>query len=196
MNNVHILTKIKDANHISYSELADKLGVSRQYLSNIYNGKRNMTKSFEDRIKDLYPNFFNNVNNCTSIYKIPYCPEQKIPHSFDLHSRTFPSVAIDKRLFPKGVSVNEIYCRVVTISDNSLSPFYLEGDKVILDTSQTRLIDGLSYLISCNGVHYIRQIKILPDKIRCVSTNDDRDTFSMSAESIIVCGLILPKIHF
>jgi len=193
---VHILTEIKDANHISYSELANKLGVSRQYLCNIYTGKRGMNKNVKDKLKGLFPEFFNGENINASVYRIPYCPEQLIPSKFDLHSSTFPSVAIDRRLFPKGFKINEIHCRIVTLSDNSLSPFYLKGDKVILDTSQTQFIDGLSYLISCNGISYIRQVKVLPEKIRCVSTNDDRDTFDMSAGSMTIHGLILPNIRF
>ena len=192
---IHVLTEIKDANHISYSELAEKLGVSRQYLCNIYTGNRKMSSAFTDKVKALYPEFFNKQEKF-STYRIPFCPEQLIPHKFDLYSSNFPSVVIDKRLIPRGVTLNEIHCRIVTLSDYSLSPFYLKGDKIILDTSQKRLIDGLSYLISCNGINYIRKIKLLPNKIRCVSTFDDRDTFYEEEDNITVLGQIIPNVRF
>lgn len=192
----NILTQIRDAYEISYSEIARRLGISRQYISNVVTGSREIGPALKKRLKVHFPELFEPSKHDTHLIKIKYCPAQLIPHSYDFYSNNFPCVSIDKRLLPKGYLPSQNKSFIVTLSDDSLSPFYLKGDKVILDLQQTALIDGLSYLILVDGVCYIRKLQVLPDRIKCISTKDDRDTFSVEVNRLDIQGLIIPNVRF
>ena len=49
------LTEFKEMHHLSAYHLAEQLGVSRSYISNIENGKRNPSYAFVRKLKKRYP---------------------------------------------------------------------------------------------------------------------------------------------
>lgn len=173
---------------LTQEEFANKLSISQSLYSKLELGKRTITKDILKRIKDY------KAPKPPSVSYISYCPDTHIPAYYrtDLNEK----IAIDDRfLMVDGKRIEPDDCSVVTICSDDLFPTFSSGDRVIIVSNQKVFKNGHKYLFEINNQRYIRSIKILPDKIKCISSCED-DTFYLSdTKGITILGMILPNIR-
>lgn len=185
------LVNIRHSKNLSQDEMASKLGISQSLYSKIEKGERNITDSLLERINKVTKS---NPNSKT--YQIRYMPEIQLPNVMYIPNNN-DYVVIDKKLLEfDDIQINPSRCVIVSICDDSLSPLFDVGDKCIVDTSFNKLINNQIFAFVFENQCYIRKIKILPNKIKCVSVNNDEDTFSIENKGLKIIGLIIPKVRF
>lgn len=259
------LENIMIENVLNQVQLAKKLNTSKQFISQILNGKRKLSHNMLSKLKEAFPEYFANCSNnidgnnlkdlrvscnytreqfaeilgisSSLVYKletgervitpeineriklfscnksssninlkpirrldsleIKYCPDVCLPKQNNLISSSKEVVVIDKKLLLNdSLNINYHKCKIVAISNNSLSPMFSAGDKCVIDESCKHFVDEQIFAFVVNNQCYLRKINILPSRIKCTSISDNRDTFYLDTEKdCTVVGMVL-KIRF
>lgn len=169
------LDNIKIAYGITQSEIANKIGVNRQYINAVYNGKKDLSTKSIHLLEQKFPDV-NRTSNSNTI-AVPY--KNKVIH-------------IDKSVLPS----KEGNWEFIDVSGESLSPEYHDSDKILVDKSDNQFTDGKVYAFDINGTTYIRRINISPNQIKCIPLNKEFDTFYLNSnDEVNVLGVISSKIR-
>jgi len=164
---------------ISRSDIAERIGSTRQYIGMLAAGERTLTNKMLSKLDKAFP--IDGSLNSKNIVSIPYFNDKDF-------------IYIDKRLLGDS---NPDKCYIHEVSGNSMSPAYNDGDKVIVDSSKKTFKDGHIFLFKYNNNLFMRLINVSPDKIKCISLNDEFDTFYLDSfmETTMILGLIIPRIR-
>lgn len=182
------LVSLRKELKLSQSEFADALCISQSLYSKLELGRRTITKDILKRIKD-----YGGIKE-PEVCFISYCPDTHIPACADI--RQNEKLAIDCRLLVNGnIFTDASNCCVVTLRSNDLFPRFLDGDKIILDLSKKEFVDNHYYYFEVNGQRYVRLIRILPDKIKCISSCEEDTFYLTDTKGINVFGLLHPNIR-
>lgn len=132
--------------------------------------------------------------------KLTYRPDVYLSAGYgvEVYNEEAQTITLDSRLLvsERGNKINPKYCEVVCVSGNSMFPEYRHGDRVIIDKSDTELLDGHIYAIRYKNKCFVKEINLLGDKIKCISLNKEYDPFYISEdEEYTVLGRILPRVR-
>lgn len=194
------LLKLRKHYKLSQERIASVLGISQSLYAKLETGERKITVEIAERIRTYnanpnIPRLNTKPTRLLDVLDIMYCPDTKLP----LHSKIIPTnsyFALDRKALPDDIDINPFKCRFITLSDSSLAPEYKRGDKCLIDTSRKAFVNDYVFAFVVNNQCYIRLIQILPDKIKCISVNENKDTFYLSdVKDVVVLGLIVPKIR-
>lgn len=119
-------------------------------------------------------------------------------YGVEVYDETVQTFAIDARLLitDRGCKINPKHCEIVSVAGNSMYPEYREGDRVIINKADTTLTDGQIYAIRYRGQCFVKEINLLPNKIKCISLNKEYDPFYIDEnEDFMVIGRIIPRIR-
>jgi hypothetical protein len=197
LKDTNLLEDIMRDNKITQSQLSKITGRTRQEISFVMKGKRRLSGKVLEAVKECFPNYFNDSPKF-NVIEIPYYSKTPLPLYSVLPEMPDGVICLDKQLFNINtpVDIKLSSCAIVGISDDSLSPVYEQGDRVIIDLSKTEFINNQIYCFILDGVCYIRRIILLPDKIKCISPKQE-DTFYITKDNKPkILGLILPRIRF
>lgn len=191
-------TTIRTNLGLSQINMAKVLGLSQSMVNKYESSSREVSKNTIIKLRSYVQELKSQSEHDSKPINMDYYPNIYLSSSFNKSLLNNPSshvqidsVFIDRR---DNLEINLNSCVIVSVNGNSLSPEYEHGDKVILDTSFTRLIDGYIYVFLYNDECYVRQIYKTPNKIKCVALNDKFDTFYLNGDYEI-CGLIVPRIR-
>ena len=163
--------------NVNQAEIATKLGITRQYINTVYNGKRDLSLKTIHLLEKIFPDVDRTM-------RIPAVP---IPYRDN-------KIYLDVSVIPSNVDYNN--CIFMDISGNSMSPEYNDRNKVLVDTSDKNFTDGNIYMFKINNQTYVRLINITPDKTKCIALNKEFDTFYLDANiEVNVIGSIVPNIR-
>ena len=207
------LTKSK----ITRKQIGDVLGMTQQAVKNRIDRQMPLAefeilKLEEAFLKDVPPEvvanqvknklteIHNTLKEQNGIYTITYRPDVYLSAGYgvEVFNEAAEKITIDARLLEteKGTKINPKNCELVRVSGNSMAPEYRHGDRVIIDKSDTELIDGHIFAFKYNGQCFVKEINILSDKIKCISLNKEYDPFYIKkGEQFTVFGRILPRIR-
>jgi phage repressor protein C with HTH and peptisase S24 domain len=196
---------------VTYSAIGEVLGTGR---SNISARAKTNSKVTEKEIKLLEHaynvNLMDDIKNQLeeihdaikeqNLVKITYRPDVYLSAGYgvEVFNEAAERITIDARLLEteKGIKINPKNCELVRVSGNSMAPEYRHGDRVIIDKSDTELIDGHIFAFKYKGQCFVKEINILSDKIKCISLNKEYDPFYIKhGEEFTVFGRILPRIR-
>lgn len=253
---LQIVTEIINHTGTTKSKLADMLGVSRQFIGQLFKGEKKLSNTKREQLKKMFPTFFDEVaipskltvsslvqyrneNNYSRSYlaKLLHISEslltkielgerplseavigkfntyiasassETITLKYDSASSLTSSflftplinltktIVFDKSIIP---TVTPYTSFVIEAGDDTLSPYWDKGDKLIIDTSCKQLHDGNIYVFMYNNQCYARKINILPDKIKCIALNNEYDTFYLNNDggNYAIIGKVVPKVRF
>ena len=194
------LREIRKKYKLSQSKFAELLGISQSLYAKCEAGERTISYKMQERILSLdLPNKQIKSAPKPSVVAIKYCPDIALPANCSLYQKTTDYVYIDEKLLcaDKNININPNKCFILSMIGSSLAPVYSEGDKIILDTSHKSFKNDYTFAFKVNGQCYLRKINILPNKVKCISINDDQDTFYLDdTDNIEILGLIVPRIRF
>lgn len=174
----------------SQSELARALGVSLSLVNKYEKGERNISSRTLDKIHMLLEEEIPNHSS----YNVAYAPNITLDtYKPNMDYRDY--VKVDRLLLDNRLDLQNHKLTMLTVGNNDLYPSYEPYDRVIICTSIDKFINGYIYLFEHNGVRYIRQVSILPDKIKCAPLNEKLDTFylSLGGDRYEILGLIIPR---
>lgn len=197
IKDINILEDIMRDNNITQTQLSKLIGRTRQEISFVIKGRRNLSGKVLEAVKKHFPNYFQGSPDC-KVVELPYYSKALFPLYGRMPEKPDGSIALDKQLFDINTPINIKLssCAIVGISDDSLSPLYEQGDRVVIDLSKTDFINNQIFCFTLDGVCYIRQVSILPDKIKCISPKQEDTFFITKDNSPKILGLILPRIRF
>lgn len=182
----------------SQAKMANLLNISQSLYAKFETGERTLSDSIRKKLKDL----MNNPSSAifpSDIVSIRYCPHIRIPAQSNLGTLDERFVQIDRTLLntDKSLHVRPEHCVILRLSGDCLSPLYESGDMFVLDMSFNAFKSDYIHAFVINGQCYIRRIQILPDKVKCISVNENQDTFYLNnLEGVNVLGLIVPRLRF
>lgn len=186
----------------SREQFAEILGISASLVQKIETGERKLTPEIKERITLFTENKFTKNVNLKPIRRfdsleIKYCSDISLPSSNHLSSNSKETVVIDKKLLLNtDLDINSHTCKIVSISNNSLSPLFDKGDKCIIDESYKHFVDGHVFAFVIHGQCYLRLINKLPTRIKCTSVSDNRDTFYLDSEKDCTILGVLLRLRF
>lgn len=170
------------------------LKLEEAFLKNIDSEKAMKT------IKSQLSEIKNTLKDQNGIYLITYRPDVYLSAGYgvEVYNEETEIITIDARLLEsdRGTKINPKNCEVVKVSGNSMYPEYRHGDKVIIDKSDTELIDGHIFAFRYKGQCFVKEINVIGDKIKCISLNKEYDPFYIKkGEDLTIFGRILPRIR-
>lgn len=185
---------------LSQSQFAELLGISQSLFAKLEAGERTISPKIQEAINslDLKTNTSKSAPK-SKVVAIKYCPDIALPTNCNLFQKSTDFVYLDEKLLcsDKNININPNKCFILSMIGDSLSPVYNDGDKIILDTSHKSFKSDYTFAFKINGQCYLRKINILPDKIKCISPNNEQDTFYLTdTNNVEVLGLIIPRIRF
>lgn len=204
--NIKTLLNIMKQEKITQEKMGNILGTSRVFVSKIISGDKPFPSSRINILKSSFPKYFNEEitysnTDSSDLVPVTFRPDVYLSAGYGCNpcSEASEVALIDSKLLVtrKGISINPKFCEIVTVSGDSMSPEYQDGDRVIIDKSVTSFIDGHIFAFGYNGQCYIKIINLLPDKIKCIPLNPQYDAFYLSKEDTIsIYGLIIPRVRF
>ena len=119
-------------------------------------------------------------------------------YGLEVYSESAERMVLDASLFvtPRGNKINPDNCEIVRVYGNSMSPEYKDGDRVVIDRSDTNICEGQIYALRYKGQCFVKEINILNNRIKCVPINKEYDPFYIEDnEDFCILGRILPRIR-
>ena len=188
---------------LSQAKLAEFLGISQSLMAKLEAGERTISPKIQQAINSLdlksaqKDTYYSAPKS--NVVAIKYCPDIALPTNSNLFQKTTDYVYLDEKLLcsDKNININPNKCFILSMIGDSLAPVYSDGDKIILDTSHKSFKSDYTFAFKINGQCYLRKINILPDKVKCISPNNEQDTFYLTdTNNVEILGLIVPRVRF
>lgn len=200
-----LLKRIMFEHELNQTELACIIGTSKQYLSQIVRQERNIGSKLNDILRFKFPEYFN-YESCDTMdkddtnVKISYLPYLDIPlKALELISNDNLNedlVNFDKRLLGDYKVSDYKHLKIVSLSDDSLFPEFVKGDRVIIDSSVMEFYNGGVFLFRYCDSCYLRKIIINPDNVKCVALNKEYDPFYIkNCDDVEIIGRVFSRIR-
>lgn len=181
-------------------QFAKKLDISQTLVLKYEKGDRNISKFTKEKLRSFISNSNIKTEPDSNVINMPYYDNVSISSSFNITMLKSPSrhVKIDKTLIAnrESLNINPSKCILLAIDTNSLSPMFDRYDRIVLDTSFDKFIDGYIFVFENHGTCYIMQVNVFPDKIKCIPINKNLDTFYIANDNnYTIYGLVVPRIR-
>ncbi len=86
--------------------------------------------------------------------------------------------------FFKARNLKPEHCKALRVQGRSMEPYLDDGDTVMIDTHNTRIIDGEIYAVMVGEELYIKHIERLPGGIRLRSANETFRPIDLNTEQL------------
>ena len=196
---------------VTYSAMGEVLGTGRSNISARAKSNSKVTdkeiklleNAYNVNLMDVIKGQLKEIHEAVkdwNLAKITYRPDVYLSAGYgvEVYNEDAETITIDARLLEsdRGIKINPKNCEVVKVSGNSMFPEYRHGDRVIIDKSDTELIDGHIFAFKYKGQCFVKEINLIGDKIKCISLNKEYDPFYINqGEELTVFGRILPRIR-
>lgn len=197
--NIQNLTKIK----LTYEDAGEALGKTKQSIGMRVTRKQHFDNYECDKIKEFLEKKYKlpAYEVDTSQVTIPYYPDVVFSAGYGVEiydDGAKEYITLDERLFrtDRGTKINPKNCELLTISGNSMSPKWEDGDRFILDKSATSFVDGQTFAFKLNGECYIKEICLLGKRAKAIPLNKNYDEFYIEPEDELqIFGRVVPKVR-
>jgi len=84
-------------------------------------------------------------------------------------------------------------CNIITVSGDSMTPTFKDGEFVIVNTADTDIVDDRVYVLVINGKRFIKRLYVNPvtKKITIKSDNPRHPTYEVDEVDIHICGRVI-----
>lgn len=185
---------------ISQQELAEKLGVSKQFISQVENGKANLSGDKERLLLSLYrvslynDSVFigNEINNCVPI---PFITASCGGGSYNIELETMPVPVSELQKF--GIRPKDLL--LVKVQGTSMSPLINHNDVLVLSTFSKTPIDGEIYALNYDNKILCKRILVGAKYIILKSENVDYPSEKIEGdekEKLNIIGRVIFRMNF
>ena len=168
-----VLGKIKYKYNETQSQVAKKLGTSRQYLTDVVNGRYPYNEKLKDRIQECYPDIFESADNEKPVVSFSdgkpyYSVDFEMGYDELINDQTnHPDFLIDFKPYNKC----DLWCNA---RGDSMNPTISSGDIIALkEIKDTRYIisNEIYAIVTTNGLRTIKRIVDKGDRYTLVPDN-------------------------
>jgi SOS-response transcriptional repressor LexA len=171
------LENIISTYNTTQTEIANKVGVNRQYINSVYKGKIDLSLKTLGKLKLQYP--LVDSESQSPVISVPY---------------NNSVIYIDTTVLPNGISYSSL--QFIDVSGNSMYPEYNDSDRILINTYDNKFTDGNVYVFTIDDITYIRLINITPKQIKCIALNEEFDTFYLDRDDEVnILGAVIPRIR-
>ena len=194
------LKDLRSALGLTQKDIADTIGRTRIFVNTFENSNKTLDASLYELIRSKYEVIEEDAETPDNLVRIIYRPDVYLSagYGMEVYNEEPEYAYLDKKFFisDKGLSINPKYCEIVSIYGDSMLPEYRHGDKVIIDKSVTKFIDGQIFAFSYEGQTFIKEINLINKRIKCIPLNDKYDPFYIDENMPYqVIGLVIPRVR-
>lgn len=176
-----LLKNIRQKNRLSQPQLAEILGCSKQYISQVESGRTTLSKKYFDVLNSKFTLSTNiqNIDDCINIavrgdvsasmgYGVTVYDETKTG-TYQISKK----LANDLGIFPEKTEM-------IFASGDSMLPTIEGGDSLLIDLNRKEIYDGRIYCVRIDGQLYAKRLqKIPPSKVIVISDNQKYQSFEI-----------------
>lgn len=156
---------------VSYGQLADVLGMSRQYISKIKNDE------LDEKKLNILNSYFNEMStdNEAKFFKIPVFGNvtASMGYGITVYDENQTGVYEISSKLAKDIGIVSGKTQMIFASGDSMYPTIEGGDSLLIDTSKKEIYDGRIYCVRIDGQLYAKRLqKIPPNTVKVISDNE------------------------
>lgn len=158
---------------ISYGQLADVLGMSRQYISKIKDDE------LDEKKLNILNSYFNEMStdNEAKFFKIPVFGNvtASMGYGISVYDENQTGVYEISSKLAKDIGIVSGKTQMIFASGDSMYPTIEGGDSLLIDTSKKEIYDGRIYCVRIDGQLYAKRLqKIPPNTVKVISDNEKK----------------------
>ena len=158
---------------VSYGQLADVLGMSRQYISKIKD------EELDEKKLNILNSYFNEMSTDNEIkfIQIPVLGNvtASMGHGITVYDETQTGVYEISQKLANDIGIVSGKTQMIFASGDSMYPTIEGGDSLLIDTSKKEVYDGRIYCVRIDGQLYAKRLqKIPPNPIKVISDNEKK----------------------
>ena len=158
---------------VSYGQLADVLGMSRQYISKIKNDE------LDEKKLNILNSYFNEMStdNEAKFFKIPVFGNvtASMGYGISVYDENQTGVYEISSKLAKDIGIVSGKTQMIFASGDSMYPTIEGGDSLLIDTSKKEIYDGRIYCVRIDGQLYAKRLqKIPPNTVKVISDNEKK----------------------
>lgn len=156
---------------VSYGQLADVLGMSRQYISKIKDDE------LDEKKLNILNSYFNEMStdNEAKFFKIPVFGNvtASMGYGISVYDENQTGVYEISSKLAKDIGIVSGKTQMIFASGDSMYPTIEGGDSLLIDTSKKEVYDGRIYCVRIDGQLYAKRLqKIPPNTVKVISDNE------------------------
>lgn len=156
---------------VSYGQLADVLGMSRQYISKIKDDE------LDEKKLNILNSYFNEMStdNEAKFFKIPVFGNvtASMGYGISVYDENQTGVYEISSKLAKDIGIVSGKTQMIFASGDSMYPTIEGGDSLLIDTSKKEIYDGRIYCVRIDGQLYAKRLqKIPPNTVKVISDNE------------------------
>ncbi len=173
------IKKLRFNCNLSQEQLGKKLGLTKQQISRIENGKSSLTAKNKSKILELYGNILqcdNNLqNNIQDEFGISLPVNgnfsKSLKNGIEINSDKMPKYYVSRKLI-KDIGVNPDTTEFIVCEGDSMFPSIEAGSMLMVDKSKKQIFDGKIYCIRLNNAFMAKRLQFIPpSSIKVISDN-------------------------
>ncbi len=158
---------------VSYGQLADVLGMSRQYISKIKDDE------LDEKKLNILNSYFNEMSTDNEIkfLKIPVFGNvtASMGYGISVYDENQTGVYEISSKLAKDIGIVSGKTQMIFASGDSMYPTIEGGDSLLIDTSKKEVYDGRIYCVRIDGQLYAKRLqKIPPNTVKVISDNEKK----------------------
>lgn len=179
-----LISDLKHYYSLTQAQLADRLGVSRPYISDVISGRAPFNDTLRAKLESAFPEFFGEEEDGGGYVSVPLIPVMAQAGHLSDFSNAVGELDCDKIVSPvKGVDL------AIPVYGDSMAPEYPNGSIVFVKKNNDAFIEwGKAYVLDTVNGSVIKYLAPGDEgKVRCISCNQSPmyAPFEVSMEDIL-----------
>lgn len=183
MENIDLKKLRFENGDISQEELGSILGVTKQHISKIEKGKAKLTSKNIEILKKYFPCLQSSISNKNITPSCLYLPVTGNVSDFnkngiEQNEGEIPKYSVSRKLI-EDIGANPSTTEFIIYEGDSMHPSIEAGALLMVDKSQTKILDGKIYCVRINNSFTAKRLQFIPpNSIKVISDNNTKyDSF-------------------
>lgn len=176
-----LLKNIRQKNRLSQPQLAEILGCSKQYISQVESGRTTLSKKYFDILNTKFE-LSSGIQNNDDCLSIPVRGDVSASMGYGVtiyDEKQTGTYQISSKL-ANDLGINPQKTEMIFASGDSMLPTIEGGDSLLVDLNRKEVYDGRIYCVRIEGQLYAKRLqKIPPTKIIVISDNQKYQSFEI-----------------
>lgn len=176
-----LLKNIRQKNRLSQPQLAEILGCSKQYISQVESGRTTLSKKYFDILNTKFE-LSSGIQNNDDCLSIPVRGDITASMGYGVtiyDEKQTGTYQISSKL-ANDLGINPQKTEMIFASGDSMLPTIEGGDSLLIDLNRKEIYDGRIYCVRIDGQLYAKRLqKIPPSKVIVISDNQKYQSFEI-----------------
>lgn len=176
-----LLKNIRQKNRLSQPQLAEILGCSKQYISQVESGRTTLSKKYFDILNTKFE-LSSGIQNNDDCLSIPVRGDvtASMGYGITVFDESQTGTYQISRKLASDLGIMPERTEMIFASGDSMLPTIEGGDSLLVDLNRKEVYDGRIYCVRIEGQLYAKRLqKIPPTKIIVISDNQKYQSFEI-----------------